>query len=155
MTQLHPHLAVRPAAAPAQTHAKLNEVFSSFQGEGLHVGRWEMFIRFNLCNLHCGYCDTPESLVPQTQWQWHRPGQKEFEARTNPVSVEELGAALAEQDRLGGPHAAVNLTGGEPLLQHEFLREFLPTQAGRFSFSLETNGTNPDALRSVLPVAVL
>ena len=38
--------------------AKINEIFSSIQGEGPIVGYKQLFIRFCGCNLHCDYCDT-------------------------------------------------------------------------------------------------
>ena len=42
----------------------VSEIFVSFQGEGLHAGRRQLFVRFAGCPLRCRYCDTPESLVP-------------------------------------------------------------------------------------------
>ena len=38
--------------------AKINEIFSSIQGEGPVVGYKQLFIRFCGCNLNCNYCDT-------------------------------------------------------------------------------------------------
>ena len=38
--------------------AKINEIFSSIQGEGPVVGYKQLFIRFCGCNLNCDYCDT-------------------------------------------------------------------------------------------------
>ena len=37
---------------------KINEIFSSIQGEGPVVGYKQLFIRFCGCNLNCAYCDT-------------------------------------------------------------------------------------------------
>ena len=37
---------------------KINEIFYSLQGEGLHAGTAVVFIRFSDCNLNCGFCDT-------------------------------------------------------------------------------------------------
>ncbi|HNS26376.1 MAG TPA: 7-carboxy-7-deazaguanine synthase QueE, partial [Methanobacteriaceae archaeon] len=34
---------------------RINEVFSSIQGEGKLVGRRQVFIRFSGCNLDCNY----------------------------------------------------------------------------------------------------
>ncbi|MEM4195978.1 MAG: 7-carboxy-7-deazaguanine synthase QueE, partial [Methanothermobacter sp.] len=44
--------------------APIMEVFSSIQGEGLLLGKRQIFIRFAGCNLNCSYCDTPESRDP-------------------------------------------------------------------------------------------
>jgi len=42
-------------------YADIAEIFSSIQGEGLYVGRRQIFIRFCGCNLNCRYCDTETS----------------------------------------------------------------------------------------------
>ena len=56
------------------TDTKINEIFSSIQGEGPFVGYKQLFIRFCNCNLNCKYCDTefksgniytPESLYKE------------------------------------------------------------------------------------------
>ena len=44
--------------------ANVSEIFVSFQGEGVHAGRRQLFVRFGGCPLRCRYCDTPESLTP-------------------------------------------------------------------------------------------
>ena len=41
--------------------AHLVEMFSSIQGEGIHVGASTLFVRFAECDLRCRWCDTPES----------------------------------------------------------------------------------------------
>ena len=41
--------------------APIVEIFSSIQGEGLLVGRRQIFVRFAGCNLDCNYCDTEDS----------------------------------------------------------------------------------------------
>src|SRR3989339_608029 len=37
---------------------RINEIFSSIQGEGIYFGHKQVFVRFSGCNLACGYCDT-------------------------------------------------------------------------------------------------
>lgn len=37
---------------------KVNEIFSSIDGEGLTTGALATFVRLTGCNLRCSYCDT-------------------------------------------------------------------------------------------------
>ena len=43
----------------------------------------------------------------------------------------------------------LSFTGGEPLLHHAFLREWLPTMRMRFTTYLETNGIHADAMSTL------
>lgn len=74
---------------------RINEIFTSLQGEGTLVGQPSTFVRVSGCNLRCAWCDTP-----RTSW----------EPQGEPMSVEAIVAACE-----GGPRHVV-LTGGEPLL---------------------------------------
>ncbi len=113
--------------------ARVIEIFSSIQGEGIYVGSPPLFVRFWDCNLACHYCDTD-----------YRGPYREY-------AEEEL---LREvKDRMGreGPHHAVSLTGGEPLLWWRFLKAWLPkVKALDQRTYLETNGTLPASLAEVL-----
>ncbi|MBI2447469.1 MAG: 7-carboxy-7-deazaguanine synthase QueE, partial [Candidatus Omnitrophica bacterium] len=40
---------------------KISEIFSSIQGEGLYLGKRQIFVRFYGCNMRCAYCDTMPS----------------------------------------------------------------------------------------------
>ena len=86
--------------------AKINEIFSSIQGEGPVVGYKQLFIRFCGCNLHCDYCDT------------------EFQQGTC-FSPQELYSKIVSEYDLSTFHS-ISLTGGEPLISAEFLKDFLP-----------------------------
>lgn len=94
----------------------VNEVFTSIQGEGKFSGRNSLFIRFNYCNLRCGWCDTKETWAPLT------------EAPTSAAVLNTMIAASQSPD--------VVLTGGEPLL---FAIDQL--QFGSKNIHIETNGT--------------
>lgn len=104
--------------------AELNETFTSIQGEGLEVGARHFFVRLAGCNLACSYCDTDHKV---REWL------------DSATLLEQLVSFL--------PVQAVSLTGGEPLLQVAFLKEFLTGVKERgVATYLETNGTLASAL---------
>lgn len=106
--------------------AKINEIFSSIQGEGPVVGYKQLFIRFCGCNLHCDYCDT------------------EFQQGSY-FSPQELYSKIVSEYDLSTFHS-ISLTGGEPLISVEFLKDFLPLVQGKTKIYLETNATLFDKL---------
>ncbi len=127
--------------------AKLVEIFSSIQGEGMRVGEQMTFVRFQGCDLKCHWCDTPENFSPHAQFRIETErfsGQWEFES--NPVSSERLTHWIEHFS-----DSMISLTGGEPLQQVDFLEHWLPTVSPQHSFLLETNGILPAALQRVLP----
>ncbi|MCO5062587.1 MAG: 7-carboxy-7-deazaguanine synthase QueE [Kiritimatiellae bacterium] len=142
------------------TTAHLTEIFSSIQGEGPYVGVRQIFLRFYGCHRRCVFCDSPETV---TAWQppgyqpascrveW-TPGRRDFRALDNPFSLEGLVALLRDFNTRAGPHHSVALTGGEPLLQPEFLSALLPhiNQLGMKSY-LETAGDLYPQLEHLLP----
>ncbi|MCX7927644.1 MAG: 7-carboxy-7-deazaguanine synthase QueE [Candidatus Omnitrophica bacterium] len=108
---------------------RISEIFVSIQGEGLYIGRRQIFVRFYGCNLSCKFCDTWQSIF------------REYDA-------EEL---LAELSRYFNITQSVSFTGGEPLLQLDFLKKIMSLTSNRgFSNYLETNGTLPEALKQVI-----
>ncbi|MDD4178692.1 MAG: 7-carboxy-7-deazaguanine synthase QueE [Candidatus Margulisbacteria bacterium] len=132
--------------------AQLAEVFSSIQGEGIYVGERQFFVRFAGCNLSCQYCDSPQALEIKPNYRFEAvPGAHKWESRGNPVTTPQLVELLTSLDKPGLDHS-LSLTGGEPLLQVEFLKEFLPTvkAALKLPIYLETNGTLPEHLNEVI-----
>lgn len=108
---------------------KIKEIFESIQGEGPYVGYKQLFIRFCNCNLKCNYCDT------------------EFSADS---SFEEFNPCdLANRVNSCDKIHSVSLTGGEPLLSVEFLKDFLPLVNKKIY--LETNATLADKFLEVKP----
>jgi organic radical activating enzyme len=134
-------------------NARLIEVFSAIQGEGLNVGTRQLFIRFALCDLRCTFCDSSHtwSVPPQCRIE-QTPGQRDFEMYSNPVSGSQLLQWLERQNQ-PGLHDSISLTGGEPLLQAPFLLEFLPhlRQVMGLPIYLETGGHRPEQLQMILP----
>ncbi|HVN84006.1 MAG TPA: 7-carboxy-7-deazaguanine synthase QueE [Candidatus Binatia bacterium] len=127
-----------------------SELFVSFQGEGAHVGERHLFVRMAICNLRCRYCDTPDSLVRVSNLSI-RHARHSPDLVPNPLLASTLAAhATALIDR-EGPVDAVAVTGGEPLVQAEFVAEFLRQAGFQVPVLLETNGMLPDRLRLVLP----
>lgn len=116
------------------THkADITEVFSSIQGEGIFLGARQIFVRFKACNMNCVFCDERKNL-----------GSKEY-------TPSELMRLVRLLERTNRPHHSVSLTGGEPLLYAEFLREFLILLKKEDMKSyLETNGTLPDVLKGII-----
>ncbi len=133
--------------------ASLIEVFSAIQGEGLNVGSRQIFIRFALCDLRCHFCDSAHTWsVPPVCFVEQTPGQRDFEKHNNPVTLVSL-KQWVEQQNQPGLHDSLSLTGGEPLLQAPFLREFLPQlkQSIQLPVYLETGGHRPEQLAMILP----
>jgi 7-carboxy-7-deazaguanine synthase len=133
--------------------AQLSEIFSSFQGEGLYVGERQIFLRFAGCNLTCQYCDSPQALAPVPAYKLEAsPGSRKFEQRPNPAAGEKIIELVTAFDRPAGLHHSLSLTGGEPLLQVDFMKEFIPElkKTSRLPVYLETNGTLPDHLDEII-----
>ena len=110
--------------------APIVEIFSSIQGEGLLIGKRQIFVRFAGCNLSCNYCDTSKS-------------QKSSYGTI--LSVEEV---IAKINSLKTPDLhSISFTGGEPLLYTDFINEII--EKTDLKIFLETNGTLPDKIRKL------
>ena len=69
-----------PPAGPArQRPVPVSELFYSFQGEGVNLGRRALFVRFMGCNLTCGYSRLPSEagtpaegpMLCDTEYTWN------------------------------------------------------------------------------------
>ena len=100
---------------------KIREIFTSIQGEGLYVGQKHIFVRFCKCNLNCAYCDT----------DFNSQNAKDY-------NIDDLALNLADNDA-----EVISFMGGEPLLELDFLKEFLSEYKSKLNkkIYLETNGT--------------
>ena len=99
---------------------RIFEVFDSVQGEGLYLGEKQIFVRLFGCNLSCSFCDTPLNSFMEYEPQ-----------------------ELFEEIILynSGDFHSISFTGGEPLLQKDFLKEVMKlTRANGYCNYLETNG---------------
>ncbi|MBW4616520.1 MAG: 7-carboxy-7-deazaguanine synthase QueE [Desmonostoc vinosum HA7617-LM4] len=132
--------------------ARLVEVFSAIQGEGLNVGTRQIFIRFAFCDLRCHFCDSAHTWnAPSTCRIERSPGLRDFEIHSNPVPLTQL-IEWVERQNLPCLHDSISLTGGEPLLHASFLEQFLPivrTKTG-LPIYLETGGHRPEQLATII-----
>jgi len=128
----------------------VSEIFSSFQGEGLFAGRRHLFLRMAGCNLRCGYCDTPDSLVRTESCAFETIEGYE-RVVPNPLTATEVNALLEPLYRLRAGLHALAITGGEPMMQSDFLGELLAASPPPVPVLLETNGTYPERLPALLP----
>ncbi len=132
-------------------NAYLSEIFSAIQGEGPLVGVRQIFVRFSACDIRCQWCDTPDSLIRnEFCFVENKSGSRKFEKIKNPLKDNELLSYI--ESLTPRTHHSISFTGGEPLLQHKFLRKFLPYLKETFLLPvyLETGGHRPDELADVI-----
>ncbi len=115
-----------PILAPKITDGKtldVQEIFATFQGEGIFTGFPAVFIRLGGCNLACKFCDT------------------EFDSYQN-LALEEVVLQIKKlsENNHKRTHNLVVITGGEPLRQNiiPLCQELLKDG---FEIQIETNGT--------------
>jgi 7-carboxy-7-deazaguanine synthase len=98
---------------------KINEIFTSIQGETSFVGLPFTFVRLTGCNLRCSYCDTQYAYEEGTEYS--------------------LDAVVAEVNKRTVPRVVI--TGGEPLLQDETCILCSRLLDAGVTVLLETNGS--------------
>ncbi|MBU1026977.1 MAG: 7-carboxy-7-deazaguanine synthase QueE [Candidatus Margulisbacteria bacterium] len=133
--------------------AQICEIFNSIQGEGLYVGQRQTFVRFASCNLNCQYCDSPKALQISKEFTVEStPGKKNFNKLPNPAAIDQLIEIITSFEKPKGVNHSISLTGGEPLLQVDFLKEFIPELKKKVDLPiyLETNGVLPDHLTEII-----
>ncbi len=114
-------------------NSKIIEIFSSIQGEGLLIGKRQIFIRFAGCNIDCKYCDTQNSKSDDIGKLY---------------SIDELNDTV--QALMTPDFDSLEITGGEPLLHSEFIKKFLSKY--NYKAMLETNATLPANLLDLIDV---
>ena len=129
--------------------APLFEAFSSVQGEATRVGEHHLFVRLAGCDLECTFCDTPASRrIPKKARLFFPTGVEEAD---NPLDRDTLDDLLVRLDQETGPHHAVSITGGEPLLFADYLKPLLDRWKRRgWTLLLETGGHRPDDLEKLI-----
>jgi organic radical activating enzyme len=132
--------------------APVAEVFRSWQGEGLLLGRRMVFVRLAGCTVGCRYCDTAWAFTPPRDVAV--PGTR-GERLANPLSVDQVLALVEAADPPAAATTAdpsvepapIALTGGEPLEQPDFCEALLESVSR--PVMLETSGLQLEALRRV------
>ncbi|MCK4776814.1 MAG: 7-carboxy-7-deazaguanine synthase QueE [Actinomycetia bacterium] len=130
--------------------AHLIEIFPSFQGEGILTGTPQIFIRFAGCLLDCSYCDTDTSFQNNVEIK-KVIGEKNTLLVKNPISVNKL-LEIVHEIRERNKINWISLTGGEPLLQIVFIKDFLnrlKKEEGLFVY-LETNGVLEENIKPII-----
>ncbi|GAB7140758.1 7-carboxy-7-deazaguanine synthase QueE [Deferribacterales bacterium RsTz2092] len=116
----------------SQQLANVVSIFDSIQGEGRYVGARQLFVRLAGCPLACPYCDTDHTAPQDSE-----------------VSAQDLAELLTTQFQVKLYHS-ISITGGEPLLYPDFLRQLakiLHTYEARLF--LETSGYDTQALLNI------
>jgi organic radical activating enzyme len=128
--------------------APLIEIFHSVQGEGRFVGVPMAFLRVATCPLRCLYCDTPNSYTAPATFPVRLSVRTQNEG--NPVAADraaELVRQVVVASEPGAKQSRVSVTGGEPLVFPEFVRELGRIVRGKgMRLHLETAAIDPDAL---------
>lgn len=115
--------------------AKISEIFQSIQGEGKYAGFRQVFVRFFGCHMHCNWCDTPEAIGDTT-------------GKYQQMTALEV---FAKIKKLFKDCHSVSLTGGEPLLQADFIGKLLPLlKKAKMPVYLETSGVLYKALAGII-----
>lgn len=102
---------------------RVNEIFTSIQGEGCWTGIPATFIRLQGCNLTCPWCDTKKT--------WAMDGGMQ-------MTVAEVAKSILRYKLRD-----IIITGGEPMLQQNGIAALIQMFSSnmRYRFHMETNGT--------------
>ncbi|MCX5750003.1 MAG: 7-carboxy-7-deazaguanine synthase QueE [Candidatus Saganbacteria bacterium] len=130
----------------------ISSIFQSIQGEGVYIGERQVFVRFLGCNLSCAYCDEQEARIINDKDGRPRKCQikadKKTEQADNPVTADAALQFIENFLSKKNLFHSVCLTGGEPLLQVDFLKDLLPKI--KHKKYLETNGVLFENLREMI-----
>lgn len=97
---------------------RITEVFYSVQGESSYAGRRCVFVRLTGCHLRCSWCDT--------EYSFHGGEWMSFDTLFDTIA--RFGCNLVE------------ITGGEPLLQHKVLAFMEALCDKGYTVLIETSG---------------
>lgn len=119
-----------------KARARVSEIFTSIEGEGIFVGKKTLFIRLSGCHLKCRWCDTKYALPLDSGTDYQ---------------IDEIKDLIIKELR---PFTyKVNFTGGEPLLQTEAvieLADFIKKQTNLKTY-MESSCFDSELFSKVLP----
>jgi organic radical activating enzyme len=119
-----------------RARARISEIFTSIEGEGIFVGKKTLFIRLSGCHLKCRWCDTKYALPLDSGIDYQIDEIKD-------LIIKELQPFTYK----------VNFTGGEPLLQTEAvieLADFMKKQTNLKTY-MESSCFDSELFSKVLP----
>ncbi|MGE5821366.1 MAG: 7-carboxy-7-deazaguanine synthase QueE [Nitrososphaerota archaeon] len=119
-----------------KARARVSEIFTSIEGEGIFVGKKTLFIRFSGCHLKCRWCDTKYALPLDSGTDYQIDEIKD-------LIIKELQPFTYK----------VNFTGGEPLLQTEAvigLADFIKKQTNLKTY-MESSCFDSELFSKILP----
>ena len=119
-----------------KVRARVSEIFTSIEGEGIFVGKKTLFIRFSGCHLKCKWCDTKYALPLDSGTEYQIDEIKD-------LIIRELQPFTYK----------VNFTGGEPLLQTDAvikLADFIKKQTNLKTY-IESSCFDSELFSKVLP----
>jgi len=93
-----PHVKTLPNSGVFLSHFAINAIYRASEGEGVHVGTPQVFVRFQGCAIGCVNCDSIDT------WDFNA-GER--------LSLEQVLAQVIEQG--GEELRRVSITGGDPL----------------------------------------
>jgi len=126
-------------------NAYFKEIFLSFQGEAIYIGYPQLFLRFCDCNLKCKFCDTDFKRSSHCKI-FYSFFSNRFLKEKNPININQLKKIISNFKNL--KYHSIVLTGGEPLLNADFIKLFLKNKNKKIF--LETNGTLPNELNKII-----
>lgn len=138
----------------------MNGIIFSVKRYSIHDGpgiRVTFFLKG--CPLSCRWCHNPEGLSPEQEeiFQVNRVGEREFRRKETAGkfwTIPEMMAVVEKErvfiERSGG---GVTFSGGEPLMQPDFLLEALKDCRDKgFNTAVDTSGfTTPGNLKKIIP----
>lgn len=119
-----------------KARARVSEIFTSIEGEGIFVGKKTLFIRFSGCHLKCRWCDTQYALPLDSGTEYQ---------------IDEIEDLIIRE--LQPFTYKVNFTGGEPLLQTDAvikLADFIKKQT-KLKTYIESSCFDSELFSKVLP----